>query len=398
MIISVLLSIAVLGTWGYLCVISDDALPFSDRATGVTNGVCPSLPILLIAAGLYAWAIGSLRRITYFQNRAARFPVSHFDLVVKSDFEVLREDLEKTLSPVSLPTTGTVWCIVSAIFCLLLYRWVGLDSLEPTVFSYVIFAGVWLLWATVLFSIIRLMNIWAVLKKTLRRLERLPIRYAFSRIPSTFSWGPIWRRGDFRRSYLVQARSLEYLRCLLTESVPASQSEVQTPVLVAAAAAGGSSLGPSLVRSVTSNPVSDLTDDIVTRSRLEEVRSAISEIVLRETRGGRITCNEAQKLDTALLDAAEEMMVRLSKLWAKGGADGESADVLKPREDLPSWVGLKAEQRQMLAAEFVAVRFVAVFRYVSLQMRNLISMISLGFMLALLALKSYPFQTRERIG
>ena len=307
---------------------------------------------------------------------------------MKSDFEVLREDLEKTLSPVSLPTTGTVWCIVSAIFCLLLYRWVGLDSLEPTVFSYVIFAGVWLLWATVLFSIIRLMNIWAVLKKTLRRLERLPIRYAFSRIPSTFSWGPIWRRGDFRRSYLVQARSLEYLRCLLTESVPASQSEVQTPVLVAAAAAGGSSLGPSLVRSVTSNPVSDLTDDIVTRSRLEEVRSAISEIVLRETRGGRITCNEAQKLDTALLDAAEEMMVRLSKLWAKGGADGESADVLKPREDLPSWVGLKAEQRQMLAAEFVAVRFVAVFRYVSLQMRNLISMISLGFMLALLALKS----------
>lgn len=159
-------------------------------------------------------------------------------------------------------------------------------------------------------------------------------------------------------------------------------------MLVAAAAAGGSSLGPSLVRSVTSNPVSDLTDDIVTRSRLEEVRSAISEIVLRETRGGRITCNEAQKLDTALLDAAEEMMVRLSKLWAKGGADGESADVLKPREDLPSWVGLKAEQRQMLAAEFVAVRFVAVFRYVSLQMRNLISMISLGFMLALLALKS----------
>jgi len=136
LIISVLLSIAVLGTWGYLCVISDDALPFSDRATGVTNGVCPSLPILLIAAGLYAWAIGSLRRITYFQNRAARFPVSHFDLVVKSDFEVLREDLEKTLSPVSLPTTGTVWCIVSAIFCLLLYRWVGLDSLEPTVFSY----------------------------------------------------------------------------------------------------------------------------------------------------------------------------------------------------------------------------------------------------------------------
>ena len=45
---------------------------------------------------------------------------------------------------------------MSATFCLFLYRWVGLHSLEPTVFNYVIFAGVCLLWATVLFSIIRL--------------------------------------------------------------------------------------------------------------------------------------------------------------------------------------------------------------------------------------------------
>ena len=146
---------------------------------------------------------------------------------MKSDFQALRRDLEETLGPVSLPTTGTVWCIVSATFCLFLYRWVGLHSLEPTVFNYVIFAGVCLLWATVLFSIIRLMHIWAVLKKVLRRLERLPIRYAFSRIPSTFSWGPVWQRGGLRRSYLVQARSLEYLRCLSAESAPASQSEAQ---------------------------------------------------------------------------------------------------------------------------------------------------------------------------
>ena len=394
-IVSALLSIAVPGSWGYLCLISGDALPFSDRATAVTSGVCPSLPILLIAAGLYTWAIGSLRRVTYFQNRTAHFPVSHFDLVVKSDFQALRRDLEETLGPVSLPTTGTVWCIVSATFCLFLYRWVGLHSLEPTVFNYVIFAGVCLLWATVLFSIIRLMHIWAVLKKVLRRLERLPIRYAFSRIPSTFSWGPVWQRGGLRRSYLVQARSLEYLRCLSAESAPASQSEAQA--FGAAAAAGGAPVGPSLVRSVTSNPASDPTN-VVTRSRVEEVRSAISEIVSLETQDCRITCNEAGKLNAALLEAAEEMMDGLSKQWIKGGADGEHPDVLKQRKDLPKWAGLNTEQRQMLAAEFVALRFVAVFRYVSLQMRNLISMISVGFMLALLALKSYPFQPRERIG
>jgi len=300
-IISILLSVAVLGTWGLLCLVSDDALPFSDRATAVTSGVCPSLPILLIAVGLYVWPIGSLRRITYFQNRAARFPVSHFDLVVKSDFEVLRGDLEKTLSPMSLPWSVALWCIVSvsAIFCL--WSWVGLSSLESTRFNYVILLGAGLLWATVLFSIIRLINIWVVLKKVLRRLERLPIRYAFSRIPGNFSWCPVWRRGGLRRSYLVQARSLEYLRCLSAESVHASQSEVQA--FGAAAASGGASLGWSLGRSVTSNRVSDAAKGVVTRSRLKEVSSAMSEIVSRETQDCRITRSEAGKLDAALLEA-----------------------------------------------------------------------------------------------
>jgi hypothetical protein len=395
-IVSVILSIAVVGTWGFLCLVSDDSLPFSDRAAAVTSGVCPSLPILLIAVGLYSWAIGSLRRITYFQNRAAHFPVSHFDDIMKSDFEVLRGDLEKTLGPVSLSTSGTVWFIVSAMFCLFLYRWVGLHSLEEAAFNHVIFAGVWLLWATLLFSIIRLMNIWAVLKKVLRRLERLPIRYAFSRIPRTFSWSPVWRRGGLRRSYLVQARSLEYLSCLSAESVPAAQSEVQA--YSAAAASGGMPSRPSLVRTVTANPVPDIIDEVFTQGRLVQVRSALTEVVSRETQDHRITHNEANKLDVALLNTAEEMMEPLSRLWAKGGADGESEKILEPRQDLPSSVGLRPEQRQMLAAEFVALRFVAVFRYVSLQMRNLISMISLGFILALLALRSYPFQPRERIG
>ena len=36
-IVSALLSIAVPGSWGYLCLISGDALPFSDRATAVTR-------------------------------------------------------------------------------------------------------------------------------------------------------------------------------------------------------------------------------------------------------------------------------------------------------------------------------------------------------------------------
>lgn len=52
----------------------------------------------------------------------------------------------------------------------------------------------------------------------------------------------------------------------------------------------------------------------------------------------------------------------------------------------------------MLAAEFVALRFVAVIRYISLQMRNMLAMMSFGFVLLVLALESYPFQPRERIG
>ena len=51
----------------------------------------------------------------------------------------------------------------------------------------------------------------------------------------------------------------------------------------------------------------------------------------------------------------------------------------------------------MLAAEFVALRFVAVIRYISVQMRNMLAVMSFSFVLLVLALESYPFQPRQRI-
>jgi hypothetical protein len=94
----------------------------------------------------------------------------------------------------------------------------------------------------------------------------------------------------------------------------------------------------------------------------------------------------------------------LAEIWAKdlenwlgsGGADG-CGDDLKRRKDIPYPETLKSQHIKLLKAEFISLRYMAYIRYVSLQMRNQLMFISFGFVMALLALTSYPFQQRQTV-
>src|SRR5207245_2616215 len=55
--------------------------------------------------------------------------------------------------------------------------------------------------------------------------------------------------------------------------------------------------------------------------------------------------------------------------------------------------GTKAEKSDLLAQEFVALRFLAFIRYVMVQLRNLLTFITFGYVLLVFSLGSYPFQS-----
>jgi hypothetical protein len=368
--------VCVAWAWVYLCSTPGGAF-FSYRAVFVLSGVSPALPMLLTAGGIYLCAMSSMRRITYFQNRFATFP-KNFDSILQTDAGELAEDLNNTLTPIAFFSIfkNLRWLVALVLVASILYGfhcWGGHilpRSLESRPYNLLVFVGLGGIWILVLLATIRFLDVWRASKNLLRRLERLPIRYPFSRIPILFSWSPVWRLGGIKRSLLVQTRSLEYLHRLsahsLQEPAPQGSSAITLPAL----------------------------------SHIEDVREELQKVLLQEARNSRIDSKLWRNLDEALRRQAEELIAGvLTSVWQMGGADSVSDEWGVRRKDLPQ--GLTSSQEMdrkiLLAAEFVALRFVSVISYVSLQMRNLLGTISFGFVLALLAIKSYPFQPHQQI-
>ena len=344
-----------------------DGLYFSYRSAFLLSGVCPALPILFIALGVYTYAMGSLRRATYFQNRFASLP-SGFDCILHTDFKSLQNDLARSLRPdtfISFMSSKIWWLPLGLLVVAIVLgaSGVGPSGIEGRIYDVIVFAGICAIWAALLSTVLRFWDVWEVSRKMLRRLERQPIRYAFNRIPGLFSWTPIWRLGGIKRSMLVHSRSLEYLRCLGADTA-----------------------------------VSDAL--LVSDIEVEKVRSKLDDILRLESQALRITYKQWHKLDFVLIKMTDQLVQCLVPIWKAGGADSGSKEWNTRRKDLPRGPGWRSDQehRVMLAAEFVALRFVAVIRYISLQMRNMLAMMSFGFVLLVLALESYPFQPRERIG
>ena len=91
----------------------------------------------------------------------------------------------------------------------------------------------------------------------------------------------------------------------------------------------------------------------------------------------------------------------LEPRWRKGCSDAlcgmvaseEWKDALKrKKKDLAEYKPF------VLASEFVAWRYVAYIRYVTLHLENLLAFMSAGFVLIVLSLSSYPFVSQHMIG
>jgi hypothetical protein len=364
-IVATVLGGALIAVLAHRCL---GSLPFAQRAIALFSGVSPVPPILLICVGLYMWALSHARRVTYFENRRPSIPTKGFEGSVVLDFPQIKDDLNAAIGRVFFPHSGWVLtsCVLAwlALFLARLYP----ISLEGRLFDITFGLASFLLWALVMSAWTRLILIWWRLRTLLRRLERIPLRFAFNRIPETFSWSPVWQRGGMKRSYLVQTRSLEYLNCISPEpsvSIPESRG--------------------ALALAIQPAPTLNSRVSIALRNVLEQ-----------EAAGVRVTASQTRHLRRAFDEAAEIYAVELSHWWRRGGADMPVAPQHRPR-DLPCFAATPRDHWPYLEAEFLALRFVAYIRYASLQMRTLLTFISFGFVVALLALVVYPFQQRQTI-
>jgi hypothetical protein len=326
---------------------------FAQRALYISNGVSPLLPVELLLLMYYVWAWLFLRKVRLSESKQVSVPDPDLLGPGGKGLTQYLTDLKNATDDIVFNRKIAPWIMGGFIisFMLLLRPWAALHSVEGAFYDGLIVFLVLFICLLIVLSWGRYLYLWNRLRRILRGLERTPLRRAFSRFPKSYSWSPLWYEDAGRRAYTISARSLECFQALAKcDPVAATPADVELMTL-------------AFERVVESDDGEAARDEHVERV------AALQSIFLR---------------------TAEDLLEhRLKDRWAlEGGSDTwDTMAKESPTPNLPPTEG----KCDLLAEEFVALRYVGLIHYQSAQMKNLVLLLSVGFVLALAAVASYPF-------
>jgi len=315
---------------------------YAFRSIELNNGVSPLPPVLFLFFALISWSTIHLQRQIFAEERYRYVPdLAHTRL--RALAEDLKECLESTFPRPSRASAGialTIGVLIS-VGC-----YFHVKSLEGSVFDATYSFLVAFITAFLFLAIFRFSRTWALLRTLLEQLELHPIREGFSALPAEYSWSPVWQHSAHKRSHVHLARSLECLHELRARREWLAEQD---------------------------------RDDVETLGDAVLLHTA-------STEDERAT--QYRQLQDALTGVADSFAADLNDgPWKKGTSDTlRKANREEPLND-----------RALLRREFIALRLVAYIRYVMLHLRNLLTFIIVGYIMLVLSLGSYPFDSPQLI-
>jgi hypothetical protein len=368
------------------------------RSADPGSGVAPNVPVVLLLCAVALWAWINKRRLLLAEGRDPR--VDPLTGIRHELFESLSEplppkDAQSTSAKPTLPILRRPFlfpsrgaCIIGAIgavaIAILLRS--HLRMVESLWYGRTILLLTAAVFGMIALSAFGLIGMWLRLRLLLRAFDGHPIREAFAKLPPVGSWSPLWPdHGTGTNAGL----------CRLADSV--TMLHARFPAYYP-----------------------QLADD--SKNFLEGVKEVTEEASLgawvdpdkvkkMRTKANEIVANLSKRLsETAWSAGASES---LDKLYATGKGSRRERPEAAP--DIGTYVApapagavgattpgaAAAPERpkadsfvtpDFLAGEIVAIRYVALIRYVMLQIKNQLTVLTGGFVLTVIALNSYPFQ------
>lgn len=336
-------------SWGH----DADRIFFAQRSFYLSNGVSPLLPVELLLLMFYIWAAVFIRKVRLSESKQVEVPcpsrLGDAGLGVEKDLSELKTATEGLAFNPSMTPLMVGGFTVGVI--LLLRPWEALASVEGRPYDYLIVPLVSFICLLITVAWGRYLFIWSRLRRILRAVERTPLRRAFSQLPKTYSWSQLWYEDAERRAYTLSARCLECFQAV----------------------------------------VSCRGDRPEDRQALQEMTRAFKHVV-RTDEGrhpDRFRAFVVGRLQQLFCREAERMLREgLVIEWAKeGGSESLEAEADRNRHAPLT----QQEELRVLEEEFVALRYVSLIHFQSAQMKNLVLLLAVGFILALGAIGSYPF-------
>jgi hypothetical protein len=334
------------------------------RSINISSGVCPLAPLSLLILCLSVWCFVQLRRITYHEDRCPAVPDLPDDVfcpALRTVVDDVKIRIERNFFlPIYNVACALALCLAACLFIMRKQQTLESSAMDGFILALASAGGVSLVTACVRFALI-----WSAFREFLQQLERHPLRSIFSFLPRGFLWVPIWQGGNKKRTHVAITRSLECVLALL--------SNAQTPANL--------------------------------KTKLNQAQPALTRLVgclLRlSARHKRIPALFYSRVQQCLAGIAEDVAVELEcGKWPRGGYEvrSELANQDINKDALRVTRGeFEIEEPYTICSELLALRFVPFINYVLLQLQNLASYLSIGFILLVTAMTSYVFRARTVI-
>jgi hypothetical protein len=458
-------------------------LYFSYRCLQPLSGVCPLLPILLLLFAWYLWAIYQTARLRFsdiHRPRLPRFtppaypyspssnayplfvPDDTLESCTRSSDNCLYANITRLLisreviwrfwtklksDPGRWPGKFANWaqehidlvlgCIYVVLFGLCIFA-THVHSLDRFLFSTFIWAGAPTLYELLITALffplimvalsgwLRVILIWGSISRgLLEPLERMPIRFAFTRYKGG-GWMSMLRQKGLHIRWRDMGRSTEAIRQLVHHPDLKNKTELQKKLsdeyevinlriheLIDSIHAAGK---PKSVPSTPPAPPPEVQPPTEAKASVPPVTAPATNETLAATleraRQNESPCPSdclwdvpASSADLCSIFHIEQGYARfctiliddfLNHYWDEERT-GLVEEVSLPKEkqgekDTPKEATLSEPSLVELAEELLVVRYVALIRSVLINIRYLMLFVSTAFVLALIAWNSYPFQ------
>jgi hypothetical protein len=341
------------------------------RSVQLGSGVGANLPIFFLLLAFAWWSSVHIQRARLFaEHRPEVASVAANDAVC--NLNILDDWLQQPF--LYIDRFGVIIVLLAAAIT------------APVAILYVISIDGWLFNAVVCALLIPLSillfltayafaRIWRALDRFLRALETEPIRFAFSNLPPDVSWSPLMQDGARRQSYTTLLRSLESLRAL-EEFDPAYYPDLSTDIAL---------LESDFTKIMT--PVHQGVEEPIEANRSAQLRlSQITEKLAAALATKDWNTNNSASLTKLKKASGTPTVHKGIANWFHVGKPADLEITSSPEDSDPK------DTAEILAAEVIALRYLAYIRYIIRHLRNLLSFLTTGFLLMTLALNCYPFQ------
>jgi hypothetical protein len=416
---------------------------FSYRCLHPETGVSPLVPIVLLLFGWYLWGLCQTLRLRFSVNGRPQLPC-RVNASTPYPLYVAEEELSRC-------ETSQSPCLYRNITCLLITREIlrrfflsaglGLDavlvigytalfliaailthvqSLDhflwnvgfwPTFYEFLIRALFFPLMVVAVTGWVRVIFIWNSLRRgLLEPLERLPIRFAFTRLKGA-AWMTMLRQGGLEEYWRDMARSTEAMRQMLNAKDLSDAIKAKHPSTWGELEKTNDDLGDQI------RALRLLIGDKTPKRRREDSsrRKQLRDFLVGDDIPGPMYRDELN-----LMASIERCYARFCELllegllipyWDKertGFVEGEPMEMMpikakRGTAEVQDALELHAaphkgeEENIRLAEEFLAIRYLSVIRAVLINLRYTMIFVSMAFVLAILAWNSYPFRPQSWI-